>query len=77
MRMKKVLWMMFAACGLAAADAVHQSPGGREVVIKFDEPVVPLSVLQNAHNEKASAAERGLDLFDVAGCEARYLPEAQ
>ncbi len=75
--MKKVLWMMFTACGLAAADAVHQSPGGREVVIKFDEPVVPLSVLQNAHNANASAAERGLDLFDVSGGEAKYLPEAQ
>ncbi len=75
--MKKVLGMMLATCGLAAADAVHTSRDGREVVIKFDEPVVPQSVLQNAHNQKAGATERGLDLFDLSGCEAQFLPEAQ
>ena len=77
MRMRKFFWMMMAIPGLAVADSVHQSRSGREVVIKFDEPVVPLSVVQNSYNDKADAAAKGLNLFDVTGCDAQFLPEAR
>ncbi len=63
--------------GVTLADAVHHSYDGRQVVIKFDEPVVPLSVVQNAGNDKASEQERGLHLFDLTGCDAQFLPEAR
>ena len=74
--MKKVWLMTMALPGLVAADAVHQSSDGRRVVIKFDEPVVPLSVVQNSWNEAASAQDRGLDLFDITG-DAQFTPEAR
>ncbi len=74
--MKKVWLMTMALPGLVAADAVHQSSDGRRVVIKFDEPVVPLSVVQNSWNEAASAQDKGLDLFDITG-DAGFAPEAR
>ena len=74
--MKKVWLMTMALPGLVAADAVHQSSDGRRVVIKFDEPVVPLSVVQNGWNGSASAQDKGLDLFDITG-DAQFAPEAR
>ncbi|MDO5471512.1 MAG: MG2 domain-containing protein, partial [Akkermansia sp.] len=75
--LRKTLMMALAAPGVVLADAVHHSPDGESVVIKFDEPVVPLSVVNNAHHEKAGAEEKGLNLFDLTGCEAECLPEVR
>lgn len=74
--MKKILLAAAVWPGLALADAVHHSRNGREAVIKFDEPVVPLSVVQNGANAELSAEDRGLNLFDISG-DAQFIPDAR
>ncbi|MBR5895658.1 MAG: hypothetical protein IKZ13_08975 [Akkermansia sp.] len=75
--MKSYIGFMMALSGVVAADSVNVSHNSRSVVIKFDEPVVPLSVVENSYNDKATPQERGLELFDLTGCESQYLPEAR
>ncbi len=44
-----------------------------ELSIRFPEPVVPLSVVENTMRKHGSDAERGLDLFSVSGSPAPTL----
>ena len=52
--MKSYIGFMMALSGVVAADSVNVSHNSRSVVIKFDEPVVPLSVVENSYNDKAT-----------------------
>ncbi len=74
--MKKVLMMMAVLPGMLPADGVHHSYNGRSVMVKFDEPVVPLSVVQNGYNSKATEQDKGLNLFDITG-DAQFTPTAR
>ncbi len=74
--MKKVLMMMAALPGVLPADGVHHSHNGRSVIVKFDEPVVPLSVVQNGYNSNATKQDKGLNLFDITG-DAQFTPTAR
>lgn len=74
--MNKLILTSALLPGLAMADSVHYGHNHRELVIKFDEPVVPLSVTQNAHNPAASEGDKGLNLFDITG-DSDFTPEAQ
>ena len=40
------------------------------VNINFDEPVVPQSVVENQADARATAADKGLELFTISGGEA-------
>ncbi len=44
-----------------------------QLSIRFPEPVVPLSVVDNTRHERGTAVERGLDLFTVSGSPAPTL----
>ena len=59
--------------GVAWADSLNNDY--REVTIKFSEPVVSLTTVQNSYNEKLPAADRGLDLFTITG-DPQHLPQA-
>ena len=74
--MKKVLLMVGALPGVLVADSIHHNTrsDGR-VVVKFDEPVVPLSVVENCAYERGSEQDRGLNLFDITG-DAQFTPTA-
>lgn len=71
-----MLGMAGVLSGEVTADTVHY-PDDNRVVIKFDEPVVPLSVVENRYNKSAGPAETGMNLFDLTGCEEAYLPEGR
>jgi len=61
-------------CNHAAADSV--SVQRSFVNIKFDEPVISQGMQQNNYNDKATAEEKGTDLFDITG-DAAYPPAAR
>lgn len=61
--------------GVATADTVKYR-GAEEVIIKFDEPVVSMGVVENGWNDKYSAEDRGLNLFDITG-DPQYVPTAR
>ena len=63
------------SAGVATADSVKHYRQDT-VMIKFDEPVVSLGVVQNAWQDNLPAEDRGLNLFDLTG-DAQYAPEAR
>lgn len=69
--MKQALYLkcalLLAMGGCAVADEVVVPPYGQEIHIQFDEPVVSLSTVENGDRKQASAADKGLELFDVTG----------
>ena len=63
------------SAGVATADSVKHYRQDT-VMIKFDEPVVSLGVVQNAWQDNLPAEDRGLNLFDLTG-DAQHAPEAR
>lgn len=61
--------------GMASADSVKYR-GAENVIIKFDEPVVSLGVVENGWNDNLPAEDRGLNLFDITG-DPQYTPKAR
>lgn len=78
--MKQALYLkcalLLAMGGCAVADEVVVPPYGQEIHIQFDEPVVSLSTVENGGRKHASAADKGLELFDVTG-DASHPPIVQ
>ncbi len=69
--------VLFSALGIgvASADSVKYR-GAENVIIKFDEPVVSLGVVENGWNDRLPAEDRGLNLFDITG-DPQYTPTAR
>lgn len=74
-RMASAVLMTALSAGVATADTVKVR-GVDRVVIKFDEPVVSLGVVENAWDNDLPAEDRGLNLFDITG-DPQYVPTAR
>ncbi len=73
--MASAMLLSMLSAGVATADSV--TPYGLDrVIIKFDEPVVSLGVVENAWSESLPAEDRGLNLFDLTG-DAQHTPKAR
>lgn len=65
---------VFGMVSAHAADIRAQRSGALQ--LRFDEPVVPLSVVRNGWNETADETDKGTDLFRIDGPSDR-LPQAR
>lgn len=74
-KMASAVLLTALGAGVAVADSVR-SRNAQSVVIKFDEPVVSLGVVENGWNDDLPAETRGLNIFDITG-DPQYTPEAR
>jgi len=75
-----LLAMAFLHCQALAknefAKVSFYGGGTQETEIRFDEPIVSKTTVENARDNSLPAADRGLDLFSIAG-DAKHAPKCQ
>lgn len=74
-KMASAVLLTALGTSVAVADSVRNR-SAESVVIKFNEPVVSLGVVENGWNDSLPAEDRGLNLFDITG-DPQYTPEAR